>query len=326
MIDACSLPQKTDLSADYQKYLGRVERAKQEADARIATLQNRLGAMRWYQFDKKSDCKQKITYWRDARGMLLETLQIAKKSPELFDILKQLLDPELQRKFESQHSAPDEWSQTMDVWAPRLKKMVELKQQVREALPPGNTCDILTEKQLLGITTVCAIEKLEESQAKTWKKFHPWNHWELDHAGPKWEDNGEPMFLIDRTTGERYLNESRFTVWIKCILLIIGTPVIHTLLAVCKFVVHFLTGLCLLMKLSPIEAGKEFWKAFVITPFAVIALLLSAIYGLLNPYDARKLYASFEGLAYGRYILAPCFESEPTSHFFGGNMNDRNAY
>ena len=58
----------------------------------------------------------------------------------------------------------------------------------------------------------------------------------------------------------------------------------------------------------------------------------------LSPYDGRKLYGSFERLAYSggyqfiddgfseknphNYLLAPCFQPEPKCHLGGGQLGE----
>jgi xanthosine utilization system XapX-like protein len=55
----------------------------------------------------------------------------------------------------------------------------------------------------------------------------------------------------------------------------------------------------------------------LITPVGIVALELSAIFGIFSPYNGRKLYASCERLLYGDSILAPCFQPDATKHLFG---------
>jgi len=64
----------------------------------------------------------------------------------------------------------------------------------------------------------------------------------------------------------------------------------------------------------------------VATPLVLVALELSALYGIFRPYDGRKLYASFERMQYNHWILAPCFQPSPTNHLLGGDAKKQNAY
>lgn len=56
-----------------------------------------------------------------------------------------------------------------------------------------------------------------------------------------------------------------------------------------------------------IEAGKDLLR-IVASPIAIIGLELAAIYGLMRPYDGRKLYATFERAIYGNALIPPCFQ------------------
>ncbi|QLH34795.1 MAG: hypothetical protein HWD61_00545 [Parachlamydiaceae bacterium] len=53
---------------------------------------------------------------------------------------------------------------------------------------------------------------------------------------------------------------------------------------------------------------------------------MSAFYGIIRPYDGRKLHANLETAFYGRPILAPCFQPNPKEHLFGGDINDPFAW
>jgi hypothetical protein len=73
------------------------------------------------------------------------------------------------------------------------------------------------------------------------------------------------------------------------------------------------------------DAGKDLLRV-VTTPIALVGLELAAIYGIFNPYDGRKLYASIERAQYGNFILAPCFQPDPRYHALGGDPAVRNAF
>ena len=73
------------------------------------------------------------------------------------------------------------------------------------------------------------------------------------------------------------------------------------------------------------DAGKDSLR-IVAAPFSILGLELAALYGLIRPYDGRKMYATIERAMYGNPILAPCFQPEPERHAFGGDINERNAF
>ena len=64
----------------------------------------------------------------------------------------------------------------------------------------------------------------------------------------------------------------------------------------------------------------------IATPVSILGLELAAIYGIFQPYDGRKLYASFERATYGNFILAPCFQPDPKYHALGGDINEKDAF
>lgn len=74
-----------------------------------------------------------------------------------------------------------------------------------------------------------------------------------------------------------------------------------------------------------LDAGTDLLR-IVAVPISLVGLELAALYGILSPYDGRKLYASIERLTYEKYILAPCFQPDPQSHLFGGDRNKQNAF
>lgn len=53
--------------------------------------------------------------------------------------------------------------------------------------------------------------------------------------------------------------------------------------------------------------GKDLSR-IIFAPLLLASIYLSAIYGLLTPLNGRKLFASFERLAYGSSMLAPCMQ------------------
>lgn len=167
--------------------------------------------------------------------------------------------------------------------------------------------------------------------------FFPVNRWQLDSAGPKWrcclEHRNLPLFLIDGSTQRRYLNESEGTVRLKCFLLTLGTPFVHTPAALCNVA----------FRVAKVVSGSHFWGEaashesswkrlaedllrIAAAPLSIVGAELAAVYGLFRPYDGRKLYATVERAEYGDFVLAPCFQPEAASHLLGGDINKRNAY
>ncbi|HEV3269858.1 MAG TPA: hypothetical protein VGZ69_04330 [Candidatus Rhabdochlamydia sp.] len=176
----------------------------------------------------------------------------------------------------------------------------------------------------------------DENVGITLKDFQLSNVWKVDEVGKKYWD-GTPCHIIDQTTNRKYLNESKGTVAFKCFLLILGTPIVHSIASSVN-VAYQITKLVTLSHFwvdigeepyiftTRLEnVGKDLLK-IVATPFSLIGLQLSAVYGVFVPYDGRKLYASMERARYGSHILAPCFQPSPDHHLFGGDIRSRNAY
>lgn len=171
----------------------------------------------------------------------------------------------------------------------------------------------------------------------TLKDFQPINRWKLDSEGPQWGYGvQEPQYIIDQSTGRRYFNESKGIVGYKCFLLTLGTPFVHLPAAfinlayrIAKVVSgsHFWAAAShtTTFKARLTEAGKDLLR-IVAAPLALVGLELAAIYGMGRPYDGRKLYATIERAQYGNFILAPCFQPDPTQHALGGDVNKKNAF
>lgn len=174
------------------------------------------------------------------------------------------------------------------------------------------------------------------------KDFQPINTWEPDLEGPRWscckKHLLQPKLLIDQSTQKRYLKESRKTLRLKSLLLTVSTPIVHTFAPTAtvayqayRFLKYPLTwsakeNTVVNRKVRLKRVSINFLK-IVMTPISLVGLELAAIYGIFNPNDGRKLYASMERLTYNsKYCLAPCFQPEPTSHAFGGDINKKNAF
>lgn len=164
------------------------------------------------------------------------------------------------------------------------------------------------------------------------RDFYPFSSWSVTCEGPCFED-GTPLFITDTLTKKHYLNENSSVIRTKCFLLSVGTPIIHLIMGIARSAFKLLEVISILMqgkhftlkerlhmcKTPLIEAVTSFLAPFF--------LELAALYGLvLSPHNGRKLYASFENLFYGNFILAPCFQPAPERHFFGGSLAERNAF
>lgn len=174
----------------------------------------------------------------------------------------------------------------------------------------------------------------------TSKDFQLVNQWKPDLKGPKfdWPADNEPAFVIDQTTNRRYLNEDPFIVATKCVLLASVTPLAHSIASIVNVAyrtLKIITGAHFWM---PKEGEKKYnFQArltdlkidalrIIATPVTILCLELSAIYGIIRPYDGRKLYATIERAAYGNFIIAPCFQPDPKYHAFGSDMKTKDGF
>jgi len=133
--------------------------------------------------------------------------------------------------------------------------------------------------------------------------------------------------IVDTLTGDRFNNDDRSTIRVKCLLLSLTVPVLHTIAAL----IDILDKLCLfiktLRKLITYEDEEPIMKKvadlmkiivqIILVPVCVILLELAALYGLVCPYNGRKLFANLERFRYGSDAFAPCFQ--PTA--FGDQVN-----
>jgi hypothetical protein len=133
---------------------------------------------------------------------------------------------------------------------------------------------------------------------------------------------------IDLSNGDPYWEDDPNTTRLKCLGLFVATPIVHAMglvvnLAnrICKIIsfAHFWHSSCASVSLNQKigSFGKDLLRV-AFSPILYIGLELSALYGLILPANGRKLYASFERCAYGKSLLAPCFQPYPTQHLGGG--------
>lgn len=182
------------------------------------------------------------------------------------------------------------------------------------------------------------MSNIKDNNSVVLKDFCLINQWQPDHTGRKWMGgHGMPQKLIDMSTGRKYLNEEKSVVGFKCFLLTFGTIPVHAIASVINIALRIVTLVTFADFWLPGNSGRNDLKSRAMdylenllkiasAPLVIIALELSAIFGMVMPYDGRKLYASFERWSYGSFILAPCFQPDPTSHLFGGDINRRNEF
>ncbi len=161
--------------------------------------------------------------------------------------------------------------------------------------------------------------------------FHPFSEWELDYEGGRWKGTTIPAYIIDQHTKRAYWHEPPDIIRSKCFLLTLGTSILHPIASIAMIAFRMLKLVSLYhfwrpndiletysLKNRAIQAGGDFLKV-IITPLTIVGLQLSAIYGIFCPYNGRKLYATLERFQYERSVIAPCFQPDPTHHFFGSD-------
>ncbi len=141
---------------------------------------------------------------------------------------------------------------------------------------------------------------------------------------------------VDLSNNDQYHQEDRNIVRLKCLALVAATPIIHAIGLVLNLAnriaklisfAHFWHSSSAHYSLS--EKSWSFGKDLLrvaFSPIIYIGLELSALYGLILPDNGRKLYATFERCAYGKDLLAPCFQPFPTRHLGGGSIAPNNSY
>lgn len=168
--------------------------------------------------------------------------------------------------------------------------------------------------------------------------FLPVSTWTVDLKGPTYQthENAKEisLYIIDESTGDRYLNESLRTIKNKLIAVAIAAPLVESVGLLCN-AANLAVKTITLAHLwnakndqteSPLHKIAKDLGIILITPLLFIGMELSAIYGIVRPLDGRKLFAAFERASYKRSLLAPCFQAEPKEHLLHGNIEMRDQW
>ncbi|MBM3201786.1 MAG: hypothetical protein FJZ56_05205 [Chlamydiae bacterium] len=174
----------------------------------------------------------------------------------------------------------------------------------------------------------------------------------LHHFNPinTWEEGFET--IVDVDSGENYCIDSEGVVRKKCAAAFIASMFFEPV----GLSLNLLNKTCKVLTFASlwVPSAKEYdftkrvseWAkdlfVIVATPIIFLGMLLSSLYGVVaSPYDGRKLFGSFERLAYSggyqfiarydeihphRYLLAPCFQPQPVCHLGGGNINEQDVW
>lgn len=177
------------------------------------------------------------------------------------------------------------------------------------------------------------------------KHFQPVNRWE-----------SKKYSIVDMGTGEKYCHDSKKTVRQKCGALFGASLVVQPIALTCSLLnrIGKVVTFAQLWNPSKTKAPYSFkarileWVKdlflIVATPFLLLGLIFAALYGAIaRPYDGRKLFGTFERIAYSggyqffkkehddpkqvqNYLLAPCFQPEPVAHLGGGDIKQPNVW
>lgn len=149
--------------------------------------------------------------------------------------------------------------------------------------------------------------------------------------------NGEPRWVKDEMSCKFYFNEDPLIVRSKCFLLLFGT-VLYSVLSAIISAIRLIVALSAVQLWfpradTPWEERVKDWKAnvasLIITPIALLQMEKAALKGVFGsePYDVRKNFTSWEQLIRFKILtIAPCFHPLASSHFFGGDPFQQNAF
>lgn len=141
---------------------------------------------------------------------------------------------------------------------------------------------------------------------------------------------------LDLSNGDLYWNDDPKITRLKCLGLTVATPIVHAIGLVLNLANRVTKIITFAHFHDSATEGRSLseksWAVckdllrIAFTPIIYLGLELSAIYGLALPENGRKLYATFERCAYGKELLAPCFQPFATRHLGGGIPGQTNAW
>lgn len=137
----------------------------------------------------------------------------------------------------------------------------------------------------------------------TWRDFIPLNSWKVDLEGDRIERTGENPIYCHITDGHRsYYNNRPSRIAMLCNTLIVDPARLLARLIVKTLAIVTLFPLWQQQQpRSLIGRVNDYLWNFVDIPVQIVffaAKELSSVYGIVTPFNGRKLYASFERLAW----------------------------
>lgn len=179
--------------------------------------------------------------------------------------------------------------------------------------------------------------------------FNPFSGWKADDHK-----------VVDLTTGDEYINDSQNVIRLKCAALFAATWIVHPI----ALLLNLINKICKIVSFAHLwkPANREYsftarlgnlgkdLLLVAMTPLLFVGFVFSSLYGAtLSPYNGRKVYATFERLAYSggyqafpigtslfsslfgigepqNYLIAPCFQPYATAHLGGGQIDEKDAW
>jgi hypothetical protein len=130
------------------------------------------------------------------------------------------------------------------------------------------------------------------------------------------------LYQKDKVTGHTYLTEDKSTVRLKhALLLIFSIPVIPIQILACTVTMVYLAvkvltcanafpGARVYQKETFLQAQARDIARIAAAPFAMIVFIFNPIYGMMNPFGARKVYGNLESFVYGHTLFAGCMQPQ----------------
>ncbi|MDF1684709.1 MAG: hypothetical protein P1U36_08655 [Legionellaceae bacterium] len=164
--------------------------------------------------------------------------------------------------------------------------------------------------------------------------FYPISSFEFKHTGLYRHE------IFDTRTSDSYLYEEFCVIRLKCIVLLVSMPIFYTTKIILD-VIDIISALYDLIVHTAFDTAVESEEAcrnqdallqdgvdlikqiahLILTPVYIVLLEMAALYGLVSPYNGRKLFASIERFNCGAAVAAPCFQ--PT--WFGHKISEPEA-
>jgi hypothetical protein len=179
------------------------------------------------------------------------------------------------------------------------------------------------------------IKKLMGQLKELNKEFTQIKNKDSEQAERTLFSNGEIKYIVDKTTGDKYFNESHWIICLKGLALIPGS-----ILWGAARVVEIVSK-----RFAAIVHGDQPLKHLMhllLYPFYIAMMVLSAFYTVLCPCSGRKCFAAWERCLYDgletlqkRPYIAPCFQPQifgdgtlgpQNQHFFSEDPNEQNSF